>query len=333
MFLREIKETNDYPRYLYLDQNFWIYLAQVHYGKKKDITLERILKKIIEAIQRGKIIIPINLTNVYETRKNKNVKQREDLAKFMVDISRGYAFIPFVYIENLEVENLVRKILELSVIDIRELVIGKGVFYFISDGSAPGIKSDKLDEKTIEFMRKKAEEHYSKKEQVLELILDLNHNQHDWNPTIQELEKLRAEGLKIKDKKYKQKLGIAQFLVNMVVPKIALMCMKYGIHPAIFELSKGMDKIKEFLENLPFFNTYYLLHKGLDEIPDHPINSHDLQDIYSFSFTLPYCNYVAGENYIITLAKRNGLDTLYGTIFYTRSNFSDFEAILDTILK
>ncbi|TKJ26796.1 MAG: hypothetical protein CEE42_04255 [Promethearchaeota archaeon Loki_b31] len=73
------------------------------------------------------------------------------------------------------------------------------------------------------------------------------------------------------------------------------MCLKYKIHRAIFELSNGMDKILELLERLPFFNTYYLLHKGLDDIPDHPINSHDLQDSYSFCFALPYCDYVAGE--------------------------------------
>lgn len=332
MYLKELKEKHEYPKYLFLDQNLWIYLGQIHYGKRQNSTLSRILKKLKHAVSEGKLIIPINLTNAYETRKNKKVEQRERLAKFMVSISKGYAFIPFVYIENLEVENLIRIKLNLPVINIRENAIGKGVFYLIHDGSAPGIKSEKLDQKTIEFMKEKTEEHFSKEEQVLEFILNLDPNNHDWDPTIQELEALRTQGFKIKDKKYKQKLGMAQFIVNMIVPKIAIMCLKYRIHPSIFELRKGMDKIQEFLENLPFFNTIYILNKGLDEIPNHPINSHDLQDIYSFCFALPYCDYVAGENYVISLAKRNELDNLYRTKLYTKSDFNEFEAFLDNIL-
>ena len=250
----------------------------------------------------------------------------------MVSLSKGYAFVPFVYIENFEVENAIRQKLNLSIINIREIAIGKGVFYFIHDGSAPGVRINQIDQETKELMRKKAEEHFSKKEQVLEFILNLNPENQTLDETIQQLEAIRTQGQKIKDKKYKQKLGIAQYLVNMVVPKIAYMCLKYGILPNIFELYKGMEKINEFIENLPLFNTYHLLHKGLDEIPDHPINSHDLQDIFSFCFSLPYCDFVAGENYIISLARKNGLDYLYGTKLYTKSDFNEFEAELDIIL-
>ncbi len=333
MYLKELKQKNQYPKYLYLDQNFWIYLGQVHYGKIKDPTLLSILKKLKQAVANNKLIIPINLTNAYETRKQSNVGRRERLAKFIVSLSKGYAFVPFVYIEEFEVENIIRQKLKLSNINIRETAIGKGVFYLIHDGNAPGIRSDKLDQEIKDLMKEKAEEHFSKEEQVLDFILNLNPDNDTSDITILKLEALRTQGQKIKDKKYKRKLGMAQFLANMVVPKIAFLCLKYKILPSIFELGKGMDKIIEFLENLPFFNTYYLLHKGLDEIPDHPINSHDLQDIYSFCFALPYCDYVAGENYVIALARRNKIDELYGTNLFTKSDFNEFETILDDLLS
>lgn len=332
MYLKDLKKENIYPKYLYLDQNFWIYLGQVHYGKNQDPTLSRILMKLKKAVNEGKLIIPINLTNAYETRKHSNVKRRERLAKFMVSLSKGYAFVPFVYIEIIEVENALRQKLNLSIQNIREIAIGKGVFYFIHDGSAPGIRSDQLDQGTKDFMKEKAEEHFSKKEQVLDFILNLDSDDQPLDETIEKLEKIRTQGLQIKDKKYKQKLGLAQYLVNMVTPKMAYLCLKYGVHPSIFELNKGMEKINEFIENLPILNTYRLLHKGLDEIPNHPINSHDLQDIFSFCFSLPYCDFVAGENYIINLAKNNGLDDLYGTKLYTISYFIEFEAEIDVIL-
>jgi len=46
MYLKELKQKHQHPKYLYLDQNFWIYLGQVHYGIKKDPNLYRILNSI-----------------------------------------------------------------------------------------------------------------------------------------------------------------------------------------------------------------------------------------------------------------------------------------------
>jgi len=66
----------------------------------------------------------------------------------MVSLSKGYYFVPFVYVEEFEVENIIRQKLKLSFINIRENAIGKGVFYLIHDGNAPGIRSDKLDQET-----------------------------------------------------------------------------------------------------------------------------------------------------------------------------------------
>jgi len=59
MYLKELKQKNAYPKYLYLDQNFWIYLGQVHYGKSKDLTLSRILTKLNQAVDEEKLMVSI----------------------------------------------------------------------------------------------------------------------------------------------------------------------------------------------------------------------------------------------------------------------------------
>lgn len=82
---------------------------------------------------------------------------------------------------------------------------------------------------------------------------------------------------------------------------------------------------------MPLLYTSFCLYRGLDRNPEHKIISNDLQDIFSFSFAIPYCDFVAGEKYTISIAKQNKLDDLYGTVLFKKSNFKDIEMYLNAI--
>jgi hypothetical protein len=56
-------------KYLYLDQNIWIYLSQVYYGKKKNVLYSEPFEEINFLIKRHLLVVPINLTNVVEIKK------------------------------------------------------------------------------------------------------------------------------------------------------------------------------------------------------------------------------------------------------------------------
>lgn len=213
---------------------------------------------------------------------------------------------------------------------ILERAIGKGISYLISDGNPPKITVKK---KIPEDIKKQADhalfKHLKSEEALLEFFLMKDGYQESYlNETINELENLREQGLKIKNKKYKRKLGIAQFLTNVVSEKVALICLTKGISPTILRLSEGMERIMEVFQDLPLLYTYYLLLLGLDEIFDHPIDTHDLQDIYSFCFPLPYCDYVVGEKYVISLARRKKIDELYNTLLFTKAELDSFLEVL-----
>lgn len=135
MYLQNFKNKNTGPKILYLDQNFWIYLVKAYYGKCPNKIFSHILSKLYNAVSNGKLIIPINLTNIIEAQKISNLEKREKLAKFMIYLSKGYSFIPHPYIEFKEVENVVLKRLGLPLHNIRETAIGKGILYMSSDGT------------------------------------------------------------------------------------------------------------------------------------------------------------------------------------------------------
>lgn len=330
-FLKERKGSST-KKILYLDQNMWIYLAQVFYGKNKDPLLKDVLAELQRVTKEEKLIIVINLTNVIEARKLNDDTRVKQFAEFVASLSKMHAFIPFPYIEYFEVDNVFRKELKQDLIDIRDRAIGKGILYLISDGNPPRITVK--GKKIPEDIKKKADDalikHIESEEEFLDFFL-MKGEDENLEETIKELEKLRKEGYKLKDKTFKKKLGIAQFLIKMVSEKIALLCLTYGISPAILRLDEGEDRIMEVFQDLPLLYTYYLLHLGLDEIPDHPINSHDLQDIYSFCFPLPYCDYVVGENYVISLARRKKIDELYNTQLFTKAELDSFLEVLKAL--
>lgn len=118
--------------------------------------------------------------------------------------------------------------------------------------------------------------------------------------------------------------------MNSIVPFLYEACNNNNLDPKSIRLNEE-QKIYNLLKNLPFFYTQYLLFEGLDRSRDHKITSNDIFDIRSFCFTLPYSDFVAGENYIISLAKCNNIDKLYSTNLFNKSNFPAIEEELDKI--
>jgi len=250
-------------------------------------------------------------------QKIKNLKRREKLARFMLSLSKGFSFIPYPYIEYKEVENVVLERLKLPLHNIREIAIGKGLLYMISDGTPnflPEFHDSNLDlvNETKGLLAKLILKNQSVKEEFLiDFIMNPNRG-HDFSSLIEKLEEIRTDGYKIKDKRLRKIIGISHYILNSIATPLYQACTRNNLDPYSFRFNEE-NKIYDFLKKLPFFYTQYLLFKGLDESPDHKIKFNDVLDIRSFCFALPYSDYVAGEKYVISLAKRKDINKLYST--------------------
>lgn len=141
------------------------------------------------------------------------------------------------------------------------------------------------------------------------------------NPNlIKELETIRKRGYKIKDKKVKKAVGLFEYFKNSIIGLLIQVCNEYKVDLANLIRKYHTDKL---LKNLPFFYTEYLFFKNLDESPQHILIYNDIYDIRSFSFAIPYCDFVAGENNAIALARRYNLNDLFSTILFNKSDFPD----------
>ncbi len=275
MYLKNLKKKHTRPKILYLDQNFWIYLAKSYDGKDFEINFSQILNKLYSAVSNGKLIIPINLTNVIEAQKIKNMKRREKLARFMISLSKGFSFIPYPYIEYKEVENLVLERLGLPLHNIREIAIGKGILYMISDGTPnflPEFHNSPIDliNETKELLAKLVLKNQSIKEEFMIDFIMNPRRTHNFSNLINRLENIRTNGYKTKDKKLRKIIGISHYILNSIASSLYRACIENNLDPYSFRFNEE-KKIYDYLKNLPFFYTQYLLFKGLDNSPDHKI--------------------------------------------------------------
>jgi hypothetical protein len=87
---------------VYLDQNHWIDLARLLSGSS-GITAEKVgaCRLLIDLARNGDIILPLSAAHVVETAK-KGGRQRTDVARTMVELSRGWQMRSPLWIRNLE---------------------------------------------------------------------------------------------------------------------------------------------------------------------------------------------------------------------------------------
>ena len=75
---------------VYLDQNHWIDIARVLTGSATVTDARRAaLEGLIELARRGEIVLPLSAAHLIETAK-KGGRQRTDLARTMIELSRGW---------------------------------------------------------------------------------------------------------------------------------------------------------------------------------------------------------------------------------------------------
>ena len=311
-------------KYLYLDQNIWIYLAQVYYGEKKNEIYSQVLEKITFLIQNKKLIVPINLSNVIEAHKIKNKKRREKLAKFIVNVSKGYCFIPYPYIIDLEIIYFIKNYLKIPVCSIQESAIGIGDFYLIHNGTVPKIKtklpiSESIKEKYENEMIKR----FSTQESILKNFLDDKSPEQNNKSTVQTMERISNINWKYKDKKSRHRIRIIKYLLATTFPRIVHWCKEFNVEiKKLVNKFSSFEEVVDFLKKFPLLYTNFCLHNSIEKIPNRSYNVNDIPDIASFCFAIPYCDFVIGEKFIISNAKREKLNKLYNTRLYTNKSVS-----------
>ncbi len=232
-----------------------------------------------------------------ELKKISNRNRRDKLARFMADVSKGYCFIPYNYTINLEIINFIKNYLQIPFRSIQESAIGIGAHYLIHDGTLPKTSLKGEEKKKYET---KIKEVFSAQDTILKVLLDDHSPKDNYEPVVKEMERISNINWKYKDKTYRGKIRMYKYLIETFFPRIVHWCKEFNVDPKEFIIKNiKNEELIDFLKKFPLLYTNICLHNGIEKIPNRPYIINDIPDIASFSFAIPYCDFVVGErNYI-----------------------------------
>ena len=77
---------------VFLDQNKWIELAQVHSGRTTSGPMAELLPQLIASVQRERVLFPLSVANIMETVKRNDPDSRRHIAETQALLSQGYVY-------------------------------------------------------------------------------------------------------------------------------------------------------------------------------------------------------------------------------------------------
>ena len=323
-------------KFLYLDQNAWIELARVYYKHPHSRRIQQVYNDLIKAVSTGKVIVPLSLVHSIETRKNKNLKQRERLAKFMVTLSRGITIRPYTSIIKAEVKSAIFKRVNREYPDIKNRIFLIGISGMFGSKatfvpSTPDAKPlpkhiekqilEKIDSQEILFKSFLLETEESKKEEMA--------GEAFFKDTIKKMEDIRNKENKIKDKDARYRVCLARYFIQEICPIMA----RIGINEKIPKEELGSklgssEYLQKFLEDIPSLNVLFNLTYKRDRQTHRDIKENDFWDIASLAIAIPYCDVFITEKMFASLAKESKLDKTYNTKILTLSEIGNLSKLI-----
>lgn len=316
---------------VYLDQNIWIELSKIYFGKINDKNLKETYTLFKKSIDNDDIKTYLSYSHIQETLKIKNNVKRDNLIEFMMEFSKGNTILPYFTMINLEIQNYFYDRIGLG-FNLKNKPFGKGLphllggklelSYMDSYKLPPDIKKELLDStESMEFMKLAFKD---------EKFLKLHQNSNNFdNGITKKFEFIRSENNKVIDKNLKRRLTLVKILSGTVVPELARLACKYQCDPKIMMNKWNEEDIMVFLKKLPTTYTDFILTYKRDANIGRDISSHDLYDIAAYSVAIPYCDIFVGEKMFTSFAINEKLNVQYNTKII--SNLSNFRVMLQHI--
>lgn len=264
-------------------------------------------------------MFPLSINHFIETSRRSNEKKRETLFRFMFDISRGNAIIPYSSrIVHWEIEDAVRRRVGFPATDLSPFVIGKGFSFLF--GARPDIVKRNGDSPDVpEDLRRRLLEKF---ESVDTLIMGMRNRKaireiSNWDiELLEKLERCRRVDEGIENKDLRRKVNMARFFRDLVTPEMTrvALALRFDLKTVSEKVIGARIKdIEELLKAMPTLYTTWELTFRRDVQFHWKIETNDLYDIAALSIVIPYCDIVVGEKAFTLIALQAKLDTLYHT--------------------
>lgn len=317
---------------IYLDQNKWIDLARANVSHREGNKYRCALERVVESAKRGKAIFPLSIQHFIETRKQRNLKKRKELAETMAEISQGIVIAPKSHIMEWEIQRAIAIAFN-KTIRPRPPIFGYGLsLLFGRDFMEQEIR--KQDQEIHDYLKGRAKEVLSSKEVTKSFLVgddeELNASLIRGLTEIDEAFIRRTEESREEEKEiteHMQKIIYMATLTKELEKPIINALNSYGKTKDEF-LSLGRRRAMEFYRNIPTLDVEIELATSLNKLQDRKLRLNDTHDIGFLSKAIPYCDVVVTENLFHSIVLQRRLDEKYNTKVTTDLN--DLIPLLDT---
>jgi hypothetical protein len=290
---------------IYLDQNKWIELSQVYYGKNG--MDDAISIHDIKKCKNEGFVFPLSCFHFMEFSRISNNDRRKRLGSVMWDVSEGITLACVKDIVELEIENSLRSLGLIKTQPKTFELLGKGIdfaFGYRINSQMPDIFQSTMNEgmlKGSELFNIPPISHDS-------IIHRENFKSH--------LESLQKNKLQVEKKKWGDWM-YAISLLDIIKPLETVLIN----HNLTYQYFRSLDKkqVSNFLDNMPTRHLDMHLHMQVLKDSFYKPKISDLEDWSGLSMASCYCDYVVCEKHFAAMIKRDGYKS--NAIVFT--NFKD----------
>lgn len=293
---------------VYLDQKCWIDLARLYYHKQTEEE-NKLVKKILEASEKYKVIFPLSISHLEETMKISSKRRKNELVPLMIRLSKGYSFQPYFSVNiRAEIHNILLRKLGLPQINIRNLILKQGISNLIGGGK-PTLVFRKGSELPEDIQKELLDLLESPKALEVAFKSKLPKSLLSKDELIEIFEKNRQKLSEIKDNDLRQRAFLAWNMRAILVPELAKTLYESGLPKDFILKEKSTRKdIEELLDSIPTALCLLTLIYRRDQLLQRPIQTNDFHDIWFLTLALPYSDIVATEKMWASIARQTKLD-------------------------
>ncbi len=306
------------PRRIYLDQKDWIALARARTGKDASPALRGTVKRLVDDVSTGDVVLPISETHVLETGRIGRPLQREQVASAMLLLSRRHAISPLSVIWKQEADDFFHRCLgAASTANVEPF--GKGLLF------ALGLAADEVSvpwhDNTPDWEIALAEMFVMAEPDRLRLSSYDVGRRDRWDrwatiltKTDRELAATRAE--------FDEQNRLAAVTLGLLGNDL--------IHRAV--ASEVPDKFVEFtasqgpwavVREMPSLATFTELHRVRYPNVERGWTTQDYHDVHFLSVALAYCDAVCPDRYWADAIRRSDFLRERGVAVYSGRNAID----------
>ena len=306
------------PRYVFLDQNHWIYLAQACQGRPHRSAHKDLLAALWAAVDRDQIRLPINYLHLLELARASRDRRRADLGEIFELFARGWHVAAWSHILPRELDRAVARVLGLTTIPPLPEVFGRGLFFGLPPSSR------------VQLQREFGPSAFARLERIAELpgaILDVvstpdEESRHKQSASIAaravkdtEAIEMDRQAFRSESKEVLRRVKMAEY-IRSFHEQLRVSLSSVG-HDLDSFFSLGPEFAVRFWSEVPSLHVDCELTLYRDRQWSRDVEPNDIIDIAHMALTVPYCTVVVVERFWARALKETGVAQKYGTAVCT----------------